>query len=151
MTIPPRICYALQRFCFYDSITMSPYNSKEPLITSINWNGYYTIVLDIEKYHRWFKARKKNFPGLTHTKVVTEIGYKKAHFCKQLNQHKYDVKPGPRFIATFLKTYGLYFEEIFKIIPDNSDEWYPQQKPYIAMTNFRRHDENRMPHTRFSR
>jgi len=114
---------------------------------------YYTVVIDVEKFKAWFKARKKNYKGITKASIAKEIGYSKGYISQLLKQDKYDIEVSARFIGTFLKTFGLNFYEIFKIVPvkDARENFGWKRKEFISISNTRRYDERFMPHTYYSR
>jgi len=118
---------------------------------------YYTIVLDVEKYNRWLEARKENGADINHSKVAKAIGYNKSFLAQILNRQKYGlVEIGPRFIATFLATWGFWeegFKELFQIIPVSAEDKNPQKRypEYDKMTNYLRQDREKLPRTYWAR
>ena len=114
---------------------------------------YYTVVIDVEKFEEWFKARKKNFRGITKASIAREIGYSKGYISQLLEQDKYDIEVSARFIGTFLKTFGLNFYEIFRIVPvrDARENFGWKKRRFVTISNSRRYDEEFIPHTYYSR
>jgi transcriptional regulator with XRE-family HTH domain len=112
---------------------------------------YYTVVLDIEKYNKWLDVRKSNNSSASTADIARKIGYTKSYLSQLLNQKKYDIEVSARFIATFLKTFGLEFREIFKLVRVKQTGMHQKERYYMSVKDFRRHDKNKLPHTFYAR
>lgn len=116
-----------------------------------DFDYYYTVVLDIDKFNKWLLARKQNDPTTTTAEISRQIGYGKSYISQILNQEKYDIEVSARFIGTFLKTYGFKFKEIFKIVRVCQKEIHQKERSYVANNYFKRQDQKKLPHTYYSR
>ena len=98
---------------------------------------YFTTVLDKQKLKRWIEARKSNGARVNMAEVARMIGYGQAYL-SQLMSGKYDIEVSGRFIGTFLMTFGLQFDEIFRVVRVNEGENPKPSDWYIAAKNRRR-------------
>ena len=98
---------------------------------------YFTVVLDNEKFTRWIDARKSNGAKINMAEISRMIGYGQAYL-SQLMSGKYDIEVSGRFVGTFLKTFGLQFDEIFKVVRINEGENPKPSDWYLSAKNRRR-------------